>query len=1092
MAQGQYQYTLTVDSRQYKRELAQASKVATKLAGDLAKSLKSQQTSLSNLGQKVQATQRQFQNLSGAVKAFPGVAKGNERDQVYLKRLADNVRDATAAFFEGEKGVKKYETALGRLAKLDSSQIRRAQVMADPAKAREDLSAQNRRNKERLLTLNKVSEQLRAATAEQKRLNQAGLDTAQVDLQVARLVATHVRLNSALDRGVASAARLEGELKDVARQQQILGRTQYKSPIGPAAPRRGFDGNTGARAGISRRLGAAGGLGKSAAAGAVAGAVGGIAFAAAQALLDFANAAKQFVTDAPAVTAEFNKMKTALRGVVGSDAPEAMKIIRKQVRDFNVPLTDATANFTKLAASTRSAGLSTKDTEQVFRGMIAANKALGGSNEQLNGILLATQQVFSKGKVTAEELRGQIGERLPGAVSLFATSMGITTAELDKRLEEGTVSVEEFVNFTGQLVEEFEKKALGIAKGPEEAGARLQTALTDLQLNVGILLMPVGEAFQNTFTSIVKFINEATISLQNFLGIGAEGALNKARATVNQKRDALLRYDKYTDGEFTDVRAGDTTDTPFGKMEHRRSELIRDLQKAEADLLAETKRYNASVRGVDQPGMTKGTLVTSDDLINNRKGQGGGRNTAEQLARINAQNARRLREENAKQALALLKQRYDIEDRLEKEKQALVLLGLRGAARTQQETFNAYLNQNTAIDQQIRRLDDAVDAAEERVAAAQEQLAAAQTAPDRARAQGRVDIETARLAGASARRDQFGRNALEMRSNTFEQMINNSTAAFRERAAALRDETENLQLRNRLMMEGFSPEMVESQMQQAQIDKDRLAQLEIYNTAFEKGLIDAEQYALILDAINESATGAKDAVEALTEAQIAAADPVRNYIQTAQDYINNTKERVSEMLTTVDQALAASINGILTGTMTAQQAFHSFFKSIGEAFLKMASQMIAKLIIIKLLKTAIGLFGGGGMPDNVALGQGGGNGVINNLTGQKFGTLGPNFGLPMANGGIVTGPTTALIGEGSMNEAVVPLPNGKAIPVDMKGVGAGGNVTSNVTVNVSSEGGGSSEVSGEDAGKLGKAIDSAIRKVIMDERRSGGLLYGGR
>jgi phage-related minor tail protein len=97
----------------------------------------------------------------------------------------------------------------------------------------------------------------------------------------------------------------------------------------------------------------------------------------------------------------------------------------------------------------------------------------------------------------------------------------------------------------------------------------------------------------------------------------------------------------------------------------------------------------------------------------------------------------------------------------------------------------------------------------------------------------------------------------------------------------------------------------------------------------------------------------------------------------------------------------------------------------------------------------------------------------------------------LATGGIVNKPTTALIGEGGMNEAVVPLPNGKAIPVDMRGATGAGNITSNVTVNVSTDG----ETSSSDptgAAKLGKAIDTAVRKVILDERRSGGLLYSGR
>jgi hypothetical protein len=38
-----------------------------------------------------------------------------------------------------------------------------------------------------------------------------------------------------------------------------------------------------------------------------------------------------------------------------------------------------------------------------------------------------------------------------------------------------------------------------------------------------------------------------------------------------------------------------------------------------------------------------------------------------------------------------------------------------------------------------------------------------------------------------------------------------------------------------------------------------------------------------------------------------------------------------------------------------------------------------------------------------------------------------------ANGGVVNGPTLGLVGEGKYNEAIVPLPDGRSIPVQMKG-----------------------------------------------------------
>lgn len=94
-----------------------------------------------------------------------------------------------------------------------------------------------------------------------------------------------------------------------------------------------------------------------------------------------------------------------------------------------------------------------------------------------------------------------------------------------------------------------------------------------------------------------------------------------------------------------------------------------------------------------------------------------------------------------------------------------------------------------------------------------------------------------------------------------------------------------------------------------------------------------------------------------------------------------------------------------------------------------------------------------------------------------------------ANGGIVSQPTIGLVGEGRFNEAVVPLPNGKAIPVDMKGAGG---VTVNVSVNNNGSATTSVEGTQQQSANFGKAIAMAVQKEIQNQKRSGGMLnpYG--
>jgi lambda family phage tail tape measure protein len=87
-----------------------------------------------------------------------------------------------------------------------------------------------------------------------------------------------------------------------------------------------------------------------------------------------------------------------------------------------------------------------------------------------------------------------------------------------------------------------------------------------------------------------------------------------------------------------------------------------------------------------------------------------------------------------------------------------------------------------------------------------------------------------------------------------------------------------------------------------------------------------------------------------------------------------------------------------------------------------------------------------------------------------------------AAGGIATGPQLAMYGEGSTPEAYVPLPDGRSIPVSMKG-GSIGNVTVNVDATGSSVQGDNSQSS-----QLGKVIGIAVQQELIKQKRPGGLL----
>lgn len=241
------------------------------------------------------------------------------------------------------------------------------------------------------------------------------------------------------------------------------------------------------------------------------------------------------VRQALGATAEYAaglaKLRIALEGVTQGQGEynQALAFVQKTTDDFAIPQEIITRQFTKLQASVSGAGGNLKDTETAFNGIVAAVRATGGSLTDVDAALTATAQVFSKGKVSAEELRQQIGERLPGAFTLFADSMGKTPAELDKALEQGQVSLQDFQKFAEELFKRYGETAKEIADSPDAAGDRLKVVLERLQENVGTLLKPIGAAFQVTFTNIIEFIDAATARLNLFLELGAQGTRKKVQ-----------------------------------------------------------------------------------------------------------------------------------------------------------------------------------------------------------------------------------------------------------------------------------------------------------------------------------------------------------------------------------------------------------------------------------------------------------------------------------------------------------------------------------------------------------------------------------
>ena len=302
--------------------------------------------------------------------------------------------------------------------------------------------------------------------------------------------------------------------KDIAKLDGQLGKAQGRSGQRGMGARRATQAagaviSGGIFGGPEGALGALGGL----AAGGVEGAFAGAAFGA------VVGGGRQALGETAAYAAEINKLKIALQGVAPSqeDFNFAVETAGRATRELNVPQEQSIRGITRLTAAVTGAGGPVEDAATTFRNVTAAIKATGGSSEDVQGAITAMVQVFSKGKVSAEELSGQLGERLPGAVTLFAKANKMTLPELQKNLKAGTVGLNELMNFIRELGDEFGGTAEKIASSNEEAGARLNVAFNEMRLGVGQALMGTGADLQTTFGNFIKTTTPGVIKATELL-----------------------------------------------------------------------------------------------------------------------------------------------------------------------------------------------------------------------------------------------------------------------------------------------------------------------------------------------------------------------------------------------------------------------------------------------------------------------------------------------------------------------------------------------------------------------------------------------
>lgn len=187
---------------------------------------------------------------------------------------------------------------------------------------------------------------------------------------------------------------------------------------------------------------------------------------------------------------------------------ETLQFIRDEADRLGLPFIDLAESFRGLAAASRGTALEGAATREIFIAIAEASRVMGLTADQTRGALNAIQQIMSKGSVQAEELRGQLGERLFGAFQRAAEAIGVTTQELNKLLEQGLVPADKFIPAFAVRIRQF--VAEGVERASESAAAgfaRLQNSLFQLRNAFGRSgLLDLLNTLVNAATAVLNLL----------------------------------------------------------------------------------------------------------------------------------------------------------------------------------------------------------------------------------------------------------------------------------------------------------------------------------------------------------------------------------------------------------------------------------------------------------------------------------------------------------------------------------------------------------------------------------------------------------
>lgn len=242
----------------------------------------------------------------------------------------------------------------------------------------------------------------------------------------------------------------------------------------------------------------------------------------------------QVLSSTVEATQKIQAAQVRLKSVFGDTAKAGVEFdfIRREANHLGVDIGVLADEYSKFAAATQNTNLQGGETRRIFLAVAEAGRVQGLSLDDMTGIFKALQQIVSKGHVQLEELSGQLGDRLPGALQIMADGLGITVADLLKLTKQGQLSSDALSAFADNLELRYGKDLPDALKTTSAEIGRFKNASTQALLSFGqggfiegfnSLLQSLEKTFADPkFIDFIKEISAVLGEMLKILGLVIE------------------------------------------------------------------------------------------------------------------------------------------------------------------------------------------------------------------------------------------------------------------------------------------------------------------------------------------------------------------------------------------------------------------------------------------------------------------------------------------------------------------------------------------------------------------------------------------